>query len=57
MVDGRLDRVTVVGSTLVVGRSGGGLESMEKEEGDIGGEAKTALRRGVCIGGFEVREK
>lgn len=49
-IDGRLVKVAVVGPTLLIGRSGGGLERAEKEEGDMGGETKTVFRRAVRIG-------
>jgi len=49
-VGGLVVRVTVVGSALVVGGSGGGFERMENEEGDIVGETKTVLRRLIRIG-------
>ena len=52
-MDGRGDRVMVVDSTLVAGRSNRGLERAEKEEGDIGGEAKTVFRRTTRLGNTE----
>ena len=50
MADGRVVRVTVIGSALVVGRSGGGFERTENEEGDIVGETKTVFRRLIRTG-------
>lgn len=50
VVDGRLVRVTVVGSTLVAGGSSVGPERTEDEEGDIGGEMKMVFRRAIRVG-------
>jgi len=49
-VGDRSVRVTVIGSALVAGRSGGGFERMENEEGDIVGETKMVFRRVIRIG-------
>jgi len=48
--EGRLDRVVAVGSVLVAGKPCVELETMEKVEGDVGGEMKTVFRRAVRIG-------
>ena len=47
---GRVVRVPVIASALVVRRSGGGFERMENEEGEIVGETKTVFRRLIRIG-------
>ena len=49
-VGSRVVRVTVIGSALAVGRSGGGFERTENEEGDIVGETKTVFRRLIRTG-------
>jgi len=50
VTEGRLDRVVAVGSILVAGKSCVELETMEKEERDVGGETGTVLRRAIRIG-------
>lgn len=50
VMDGWLVRVMVVCSASVAGRSGGGPERTENEEGDIGGDINTVVRRVIRLG-------